>query len=136
MKKQMMHIQGVFFNWSYPKNHKFFLVSKFWHLELFWWDLLCNLTLLGGSQLKKTPCIINTKSLNILLTLNPWWSSPSFREESVAHVHCGQLCYVYWIGHNVLLQNLTEAKFMFKTWSFGQWTPCSLIQGLFDCVEL
>ena len=34
-----------FFNWCPPKNHKFFFVSKFWHLELFWWDLLCNLTL-------------------------------------------------------------------------------------------
>ena len=22
------HIQGVFFNWSYPKNYKFFSVSK------------------------------------------------------------------------------------------------------------
>ena len=33
-------IMGVFFNWCPPKNHKFFSVSKFWHLELFWWNLL------------------------------------------------------------------------------------------------
>ena len=51
-------LQGVFFNWCPPKNHKFFLVSKFWHLELFWWDLLCNLTLttFRGALIKKTPC--------------------------------------------------------------------------------
>ena len=51
------YIQGVFFNWCPPKNHKFFSVSKFWHLELFWWDLLCNLTLQtfrGGPVNKNT----------------------------------------------------------------------------------
>ena len=36
---------GWFFSLTPPKNHKFFSVSKFRHLELFWWDLLCNLTL-------------------------------------------------------------------------------------------
>ena len=48
-----LKIQGVF------KNHKFFSVSKFWHLELFWRDLLCNLTLrtFRGHQIKKTPII-------------------------------------------------------------------------------
>ena len=48
------------FNWDLPKNHKFLLVSKFWHLELFWWDLLCNLTLrtFRGVPVKKnTSCI-------------------------------------------------------------------------------
>ena len=40
-----IYIQGVFFNWSYPKSSKCQSVSKFWHLELFWWDLLCNLIL-------------------------------------------------------------------------------------------
>ena len=38
-------VQGDFFHWDPPKNHKFFSVRKFWYLELFWWDLLCNLTL-------------------------------------------------------------------------------------------
>ena len=48
-------IQGVFFNWCPPKNHKFFSVGKFWHLELYWWDLLCNLTLrtFRGAPVKK-----------------------------------------------------------------------------------
>ena len=38
----------------------FFSVSKFWHSELFWWDLLCNLTLrtFRGAPVKnKTHCI-------------------------------------------------------------------------------
>ena len=48
-------IQGVFFNWCPPKNHKFFSVSKFWHLELFCWYLPCNLTLrtFRGAPVKK-----------------------------------------------------------------------------------
>ena len=45
---------GCFFNCSHPKNPKCQPVSKFWYLELFWWDLLCNLTLrnffLGGNS--------------------------------------------------------------------------------------
>ena len=55
----LLYIQGVFFNWCPPKNYKFFSASKFWHLELFWWDLLCNLTLktFRGAPVKKTPCI-------------------------------------------------------------------------------
>ena len=52
----------VFFNWCPPKNHKFFPVSKFWHWELFWWDLLCNLTLriFRGVSVKNHPvtCIV------------------------------------------------------------------------------
>ena len=46
----------VFFHWYPPKNSKCQPVSKFWHLEHFWWDLLCNLTLLGGTSEKKTSC--------------------------------------------------------------------------------
>ena len=51
-------IQGDFFNWDPPKNHKFFSVSKFWHLELFdgIYYVIWHLELLGGSQLKKSPC--------------------------------------------------------------------------------
>ena len=40
----------VFFYWFCPKNSKCQPVSKFWHLELFWWDLLCNLILFGRNQ--------------------------------------------------------------------------------------
>ena len=40
-----LDIQGFFFNCSHPKNPKCQPVSKFCHLELFWWDLQCNLTL-------------------------------------------------------------------------------------------
>ena len=45
-----LDIQDVFFNWD-------FSVSKFWHLELFWWDLLCNLTLrtFRGGPVKTRP---------------------------------------------------------------------------------
>ena len=47
-KNQTIYLQGVFFNWSYPKNHKYgkklkyqkvgniLLTNK--HLELFWGD--------------------------------------------------------------------------------------------------
>ena len=51
-----LFIQGGFFHWYPPKNFKCQPVSKFWHLELFWWDLLCNLTLrtLRGVPVKKT----------------------------------------------------------------------------------
>ena len=50
---------ACFFNCSHPKNPKCQPVSKFWHLELFWWDLLCNLILrtFRGVPVKKTPCI-------------------------------------------------------------------------------
>ena len=53
--ESLMKIQGVFFNWCPPKNSKCQPVSKFWHLELFWWDLLCNLTLrtFRGAPVKK-----------------------------------------------------------------------------------
>ena len=53
----LLYIQSVFFNWCPPKNYKFFSASKFWHLELFWWDLLCNLTLrtFRGAPVKKNP---------------------------------------------------------------------------------
>ena len=40
------------------------------------------------------------------------WSSAQvffFREGSVAHFCCGQLCYLHWIGANVSLQHLTRA---------------------------
>ena len=33
-----MYLQGVLFKWDPPKKCQ--PVSKFWHLELFWWDLL------------------------------------------------------------------------------------------------
>ena len=54
---------GCFFNWCPPKNHMFFPVSKFWHFELFWLDILCNLTLrtFRGAPVKK----------NTLYHLNP-----------------------------------------------------------------
>ena len=57
---------GCFFSWCPPKNHKFFPVSKFWHLELFRWDILCNLTLRTsrGAPVKKTSCIFEYKYLN------------------------------------------------------------------------
>ena len=67
-----MYIQGVFFNWCPPKKPKFQPVSKFWHLELFWLDLLCNLTLrtFGGHQLKKnTLYFIQTVFIHPYLTV-------------------------------------------------------------------
>ena len=38
-------IQGVFCDCRPPRSSKCQPVRKFWHLELFWWDLLWNLTL-------------------------------------------------------------------------------------------
>ena len=55
------NIYRVFFYWSALKMTKCQTLRKFWHSELFWWDLLCNLTLRdfrGGGRVKKTPCII------------------------------------------------------------------------------
>ena len=40
------------------------ITSKFWHSELFWWDLLCNLTLRtfrGGVPVKKITLYIDTE---------------------------------------------------------------------------
>ena len=51
---------GVFFfQWSSQKCKS---LRKFWYLELFWWDLLCNLTLrtFRGTPVKKTPCTFIT----------------------------------------------------------------------------
>ena len=92
---KILDIQGDFFNWPPPKNHKYgkklkYLnwdppksskcqpVSKFWHLELLWWDLLCNLTLrtfwggpssyldiLGGSQFECSTYFTYRKKLVI-----------------------------------------------------------------------
>ena len=60
-------LQGVFFNWCPPKNHKFFSVSKFWHLELFWLDLLCNLTLrtFRGVPVKKNTLYQTSESMSV-----------------------------------------------------------------------
>ena len=50
-------IQGVFCDCRPPRSSKCQPVRKFWHLELFWWDLLWNLTQLWeGRQSQKTPC--------------------------------------------------------------------------------
>ena len=51
-----IHLQGVLFYWSALKMTKCQTLRKFWHLELFWWDLLCNLTLrtFRGRPVKKT----------------------------------------------------------------------------------
>jgi len=48
----------VFFYWSALKMTKCQTLRKFWHLELFRWDLLCNLTLSSflGRTSNKTPC--------------------------------------------------------------------------------
>ena len=56
--EMLLKIQGVFLIWCSLKS-QVFSVSKFWHLELFWWDLLCNLTLrtFRGAPVKKTPCM-------------------------------------------------------------------------------
>ena len=47
----------VFFYWSALKMTKCQTLRKFWHLELFRWDLLCNLTLrtFRGGPVKKHP---------------------------------------------------------------------------------
>ena len=44
---------------------------KFWHLELFWWDLLCNLTLSHflGRTSKKPPCMISHQWYDIFNTM-------------------------------------------------------------------
>ena len=44
---------GQFFNCSHPKNSMCQPVSNFWHLELFWWDLLCSE--MWWEQLKNHP---------------------------------------------------------------------------------
>ena len=46
-------IYRVFFLTGAPLKITIFLVSKFWHIELFWWYLLCNLTLFKGVPVKK-----------------------------------------------------------------------------------
>ena len=48
-----VHLQGGFFYWSALKMTKCQTLREFWHLRLFRWDLLCNLTL---DQSKKPPC--------------------------------------------------------------------------------
>ena len=47
----------VFFYWSAQKTTKCQTLRKFWHLELFRWDFLCNLTLrtFRGGPVKKPP---------------------------------------------------------------------------------
>ena len=65
-------IQGVFSHWYPPKNSKCQLVSKFWHLELFWWDLLCNLTLrtFRGVPVKKNTLYIYASLFEQLVDLS------------------------------------------------------------------
>jgi len=66
-------LQGVFFNWYPPKSSKCQLVSKSWHLELFWWDLLCNLTLRtfrGVPVTKKHPELGSFRPR----AAGPWWA--------------------------------------------------------------
>ena len=62
-----IHLQGVLFYWSALKMTKCQTLKKFWHLELFWWDLLCNLTLchfLGRTGQKNHPvCIIQSSCI-------------------------------------------------------------------------
>ena len=69
---------GCFFNWYPPKSSKCQPVSKSWHLELFWWDLLCNLTLrtFRGHQLEKTPCIQQV-TYKVQLERHCLWSVPN-----------------------------------------------------------
>jgi len=57
------HKQGVFFYWSALKMTKYQTLRIFWHLELFRWDLLCNLTLSNslGRASNKTRCRTVTK---------------------------------------------------------------------------
>ena len=45
-------------------------VSKFWHLELFWWDLLCNLTL-RTDQGRCYRCCDFYKSFSLIM-VSPW----------------------------------------------------------------
>ena len=58
-QRDFMWHTGWFFYWSAQKTTKCQTLTKFWHLELFWWDLLCNLTLSHflGRTSKKTPSI-------------------------------------------------------------------------------
>ena len=51
----------IMVDWFSPKNSKCQPVSKFWHLVLFWWDLLCNLTLrtFRGGPVKNIARIAN-----------------------------------------------------------------------------
>ena len=66
-------IQGGFFNWSPLKMTKCQTHWKIWHLELFWWDLQCNLTLshfLGRNSQKNHPvycCLVKLAQIFVLL---------------------------------------------------------------------
>ena len=54
------NLQGGFFYRSALKMTNCQILRKFWHLELFWWNFLCNLTLShfsGRTSKKKPPCI-------------------------------------------------------------------------------
>ena len=73
-KVKCLIIQGGFFHWYPPKSSKCQPVSKFWHLELFWLDLLCNPTLRtfwGGTSQKNHPVYalyIGTRNILILMS--------------------------------------------------------------------
>ena len=76
---QMDHT-GYFFNCSHPKNSKCQSVSKFWRLELFRLDLLCNLTLgnFRGGAIKKPPCMLFRYSLYQVPFTKPAKKMPLF----------------------------------------------------------
>ena len=63
-----------------------------WILTLFWWDLLCNMTLrtFRGSQWKEAPCMSLsswTRGLTPNITDNIWYK----RQRGLLHVLC--MCY-------------------------------------------
>ena len=63
----IFNIQGCFFNCSALKMTKCQTHWKIWHLELFWWDLQCNLTLshsLGRNSIKNHPVIVSSAVLH------------------------------------------------------------------------
>ena len=64
-------IQGGFFDCSALKMPKCQTHWKIWHLELFWWDLQCNLTLshfLGRNSKKTTLYVYWDFELDLLLS--------------------------------------------------------------------
>ena len=62
-------VQGGFFDCSALKMPKCQTHWKIWHLELFWWDLQCNMTLshfLGRNSQKNHPVGLSAKKYHFL----------------------------------------------------------------------
>ena len=67
-------IQDVSFNWDPPKSSAIQPVSKFWHLELFKGNLLCNLTL---RTFREITVKRNTLYIHLFLRdLESTWNDP------------------------------------------------------------